>query len=299
MLLQRKTGFDFWEEKDIAPFDELILSWNALRPKRGSYCFYVSVRLQEWTSWLFYAEWGSQGQSSALNGTLDGQVGVYQDTLEVFRGLKANGFRIKVLVKGDAAISEMHGLYVYVNDGLSKAQEVALTSSIYLPMQGISQMQLSHVRHKDLCSPTSTAAVICYLLQRSSLSPEAFAPKVWDRGFDIFGNWVLNTAAAFEELGSSWSCWVERLQGFSQIYERLSQGLPTIVSVRGPLAGSALSYLRGHLMAVIGFNHQDRKVICMDPAFGSNQETIVAYDFASFIQAWQKSKLLSYIIVGN
>ncbi len=294
MLIRRVSDFYFWEEKEVGSFNELILSWNALRPSSGSYRFFISIYLEEWTPWLFYAEWGSQGQWSSSDVALDGQICLDQDILTSVS--RATGFRIRVCVEGGAVFTDISALFVYLNSDTACEQEFDSEShGILLPLQGISQMQLLHERRSHLCSPTSTTAVIHYLLQKRELIPELFAQKVWDRGSDIFGHWVFNVAAAFESLGPSWRCWVERLQGFSDVYQRLVQGLPTIVSVKGPLQGGALPYLGGHLMVVIGFHAQKKQIICMDPAFALQEGTIVSYDFMSFMQAWRMRGFLSYI----
>lgn len=96
-------------------------------------------------------------------------------------------------------------------------------------------------------------------------------------------------------LGPKWNCWVERLNGFDEVYNQLLQGNPVVVSVRGPLKGSAAPYTKGHLMAVIGYRPIEHKVICMDPAFPSDQETIVEYDLEDFLQAWSRRGKIAYV----
>ena len=91
----------------------------------------------------------------------------------------------------------------------------------------------------------------------------------------------------------------ERLNGFDQIHQRLIQGTPIIVSVRGPLHGSALSYSAGHLMVVIGYDSLNQKVICMDPAFPSDDQTHVSYDLSNFIEAWSRRGKVAYIFSKN
>lgn len=286
-----------WKEENVTPFDELILSWDALRPIKGKFLFYVSVKINEWSPWLLYASWGSDGQSSFLSTADNCPVKVYQDALEVMEGKKATAFQIKIATEGGASLNTVHGLHVYTNrdKGLAPQKLLSSLSSIYLKVPGLSQMTLDHIRHTDLCSPTSTTAVTRYLSNDHAIDPLDFAQKVWDSGFDIYGNWVFNAANASANLGCQWSCWVERLNGFDTIYHRLAQGTPVVVSVRGPLPGSALPYAKGHLLAVIGYDPSNQKVICMDPAFPTDSETHVAYDLSDFVQAWSRRGNIAYI----
>lgn len=283
------------KKEDLPPFDELIVTWNAIRPSKGKYLFYASVKIKEWTPWLLYASWGNDGQSSCNSTTNVAPVKIYQDALEVLEGQKATGFQIKAAAEGNASLDEIRELHVYTNS--DKTAEPRQTTPhllpVYLPLKGLSQMALDHVRHRDLCSPTSTTAVVRYLSNQSGIDPIRFAQNSWDGGFDIFGNWVFNVAQAAAELGPMWDCWVERLSGFDDIYLRLKQGTPVIVSVRGPLPGSAHTYTNGHLMVVIGYEEQ--KVICMDPRFPSDAETEVRYDLSEFLQAWNRRGRVAYI----
>lgn len=298
LSLQANMYHNQWEEENIAPFSELMLSWNGSRPELGKYQIYVRVKLDDWSNWLPYASWGSKGQSSYLSTASEMPVRVYQDALEVKEGRKATGFQVKIEGEGGALPEALTGLHIYTNGGEQKTFQTPL-SSVYLPVPGLSQMALNHVRNASLCSATSTTAVVRYLSQCSQIDPCEFAHKVWDQGFDIYGNWVFNVAQASVELGPFWSTWVERLSGFDAIYSRLSQGTPVVVSVRGPLPGSAAPYAEGHLIAVIGYDAESRQVICMDPAFPTDSQTHVRYQLEDFIQAWDRRGRVAYVFEVN
>lgn len=284
-----------WREEGVAPFDELILSWNAVRPLDGAFCFYMRVKIDQWSPWLIYAWWGSEGQMSFLHKIEE--VSIHQDILTIGRGKKATGFQIEIAAKGDASLSQIRSLHIYTNGDLIKEPQHTSSSlpPISLQVPGLSQMILNHVRHRDLCSPTSTTAVVRYLSQKKQISPLYFSHHVWDRSFDVFGNWTLNVAQAAVELGPAWSCWVERLSGFDAMHARLSQGTPLVISVQGPLKGSAQPYPEGHLLAVTGYDSLHEKVLCMDPAFPSNGQAEAAYDLTELIQAWNRRGRVAYI----
>lgn len=286
-----------WKEEQTAGFDELMISWNASRPLDGGYVFYVSVYANEWSPWLPYAKWGAVGQAGFSEGVQSSLAKVDQDAVVVLDGKKATGFRVKIAIEGNASLDAVHSLHVYTNsDRVQEARKpVCNSAKVCLPVSGISQIALPDERAKRLCSPTSTVATVRYLLGDSSIEPIAFAEKVWDSCFDIFGNWVLNVAEAAAMLGPDWSCWVERLAGFDAIYERLDLGTPVVVSIRGPLPGSAMPYTSGHLIAVVGYDPMKQKVLCVDPAFPSDHETSVSYDLADFVQAWERRGRVAYI----
>jgi hypothetical protein len=294
MMHQTKINSE-WREESVDPFDELMVSWNAARPKEGKYLIYVSAKVDDWSPWLLYGSWGSDGQSSFSQDAP--QAKVYQDALEIKEGKKASGFQIKIECMGDASLDQVYGIHVYTNSDRKKEMEMPRIDleSVYLPVEGLSQMAVDHPRHADLCSPTSTTAVVNYLSGKNSVRPVDFARSIWDGGFDIFGNWVFNVAEAAHLLGPNHSAWVERLSGFDAIHKQLKMGMPVVVSVRGPLPGSALPYAKGHLLAVIGFDAHRHKVYCMDPAFPSDKETLVAYEFSDFLEAWNRRGRIAYM----
>jgi hypothetical protein len=300
MSHQRKVD-DVWKEETLLEFDELILSWNSIRPFEGKYLFYVRVKIDSWSPWLLYATWGSDGQSGFFKATQDAPVRVYQDVLSVRGGEKATGFQIKIVAQDNALLNNIQSLHVYTNsDETEKSQsKSSYLLPVYLQVPGLSQMALNHKRSTALCSPTATAAVSRYLANNYNIDPVVFAQNSWDSGFDIFGNWVFNVAEASIQLGPQWDCWVDRLSGFDDIYEKLQEGTPVIVSVKGPLPGSAQPYSKGHLIAVIGYDPKEQKVICMDPAFSSDDQTHVCYALSDFIQAWNRRKRLAYIFKRN
>ncbi|HSX13735.1 MAG TPA: C39 family peptidase [Chlamydiales bacterium] len=272
------------KEENIAPFDEFILTWNGKRPENDKINFYVRLKTDAWSPYFLYATWGKSGQNSYRYGT---DIRVDQDVIST--KTKATGFEIKV----EGANPKDFCYHVYVNQEKTICHNVSNLGSIRLDVPGLSQKTLDHPRKMDLCSPTSSTAVIRYL-SNASIDPVLFAENVCDSGFDIYGNWILNVAEASSIL-DSWHCWVERLCGFEELHARLMKNTPVVVSVRGPLKGSALPYAKGHLLVVKGYDAEKNMVLCMDPAFPTNEETNIAYPLSDFMAAWERRGLLSYI----
>lgn len=288
-----------WERKTAAPFDELIVSWNAQRPQTGAYLIQLSVFTQDWSPWLDYAWWSSSDQRTYKQQHEGFNVRTFQDALECLNEAQATGFRIRIEVQDMKNLNGMLAWHACTTDlknhHVDCSKSFFNTATVELPIPKISQMALPDKRNIRLCSPTSTTAVVKYLSQSALLQPVTFANTVKDTFFDIYGNWILNTAQASHHLGPHWQCYVARLTSFDQILDRLEKGFPVIVSVQGPLEGSAQPYSAGHLMVVRGFDPASQMILCMDPAFPTDIETYTAYPLEDFLTAWNRRKGIAYI----
>lgn len=282
-----------WKRSPVECFDELILSWNAYRPKRGHYVLFFCIFSKgEWSPWFPYALWGASAQKSFLDGTNpDLQVKVLTDLVKVEKG---EGFSIRVVAEEGATLDNFYSLNVWTSGG-EPSPSRSLSQTIHLDVPLISQMALKHPRAHHLCSPTSTAAVIRYFKRASRMNPLAFASNVWDGEANIFGNWPLNCAQVYSELGGQYKCCVVKMENFSDLYAQLEKGMPSVISVRGPLVGGAAPYQEGHLMVVKGFDAEKKEVLCMDPAFPTDAETSVRYSLEDFISAWSRRGRIAYL----
>jgi hypothetical protein len=280
----KTLGVYEWEQKSD-PFRELLISWNANRPKMGQYAIAVSVKRNDWSPWFSYAEWRAEGQRSG-HVEADG-VWVYQDAVELSQD--GTAFRVRVKAEGGATLQGFKSLHVCAN--CLQVSDCEPIKNVRLAIPGVSQMVLTDERKRRLCSPISMTAILRYLGR--SVDPIAFAEKVWDEKFDIFGNWVFNTAQGYAELGGEWSCWVEKLSGLGRLHELVSRGMPVVISVRGPLLGSAQAYEKGHLLVVCGF--EGKEVLCMDPAFPTDALTHVRYGMEDLMRAWERRSRIAYV----
>lgn len=271
-----------WEEKETIPFNELILSWNGLRPAQGKWTFYVSLKEGEW---LKYAEWGPEGQGTFHS------VGEFAESYQdaVTPKELCTSFRVKV--EGED-LSTLRSLTVCVSNLERHAiHSPAYLPSVLLPVGGQSQMILNHPRCKDFCSPTATTTALNYLLGNKKIDPVAFAQLSHDDTFDIHGNWILNTAEAYNQ--TQIGCHVERLSDFSALHAHLMRGEPVVVSVKGALPGAPKVYSSGHLICIIGFDGE--RVHCIDSAFPDDASTRVSYLLEDFLRAWGVRKNLAYV----
>lgn len=295
--LNRDVKAYVWEMIPAKPFDEMMISWNASRPVDGDYRISVMVLTDEWSSWMLYMQWGAKAQTSFDSTDENGHVTVYQDGISILHGKKAIGFRVRIDATEEANLNDLWAIHAFAGVDGEKENRIFNGPSHFLNLgvPSISQMTLPHPRAMSLCSPTSTAAVVNYLHRSENDNPLHFAANVHDRGFDIYGNWVLNLAQASHELGKQWQCWVQKAESFEVIFKSLEKKIPVVVSIRGPLMGSLHPYDQGHLLVVKGYDPMCGEVFCMDPAYPSDEETEVSYPLADFVAAWMRRGQIVYL----
>ena len=284
-----------------ALFTQLLFSWNAKRPKRGYFRFYVAARdanTKKWYPWHTMIDWGRGVQKSYLN-PKKGSTGYYHVRLEIPIGHSADAFKISVRPFNGATLSDLDGLFINTihkkrfkaehSRNFSKFASAKLTG---VPKR--SQRILKHPRAKAMCSPTSLS-MLTEFLGKKPQDPLEVARKVYDKGLDAYGSWPFNTAYAFELCDGSHRFFIQRLNSFRDLHILLQKGIPVIVSVRGSLKGAQKPYKNGHLILVVGWNKEKRHLICHDPAFYSDHETLSHYHINDFLPAWEKSRRLSYV----
>jgi hypothetical protein len=284
---------------DIAPFTQVVFSWNARRPAHGYFTFFIQTRdgaTQHWGKWHKMMDWGAQVQCSYMSE--DAHSKYYHVRLET--GTRyADAFRIKISAHGGAKLQNLAAIFVSVSDfNKFKPENVAEAgpwpSVVIDNVPQRSQFVLDHPRNAGLCSPTSTSMLVSYLLGKD-IDPLDFAQKAYDTGLGVYGSWPFNMAHAYEVGKGKFLFTTARLHSFNTLYKRLQQGIPVVVSVRGALAGAAKAYEHGHLLVVIGFDAQNQQVICLDPAFKSDEAVLKYYPLKSFLAAWERSHRLAYL----
>ena len=177
-------------------------------------------------------------------------------------------------------------------------------------------MTLKHPRSADLCSPTSISMLLSYLSnfknknkKRKEINLGKFVPNFADKAhddcyLDIYGNWPLNIAQAYDSCKGLAAFRIERMNGFSEIYRYLKHKIPVAVSVRGKLKnGLSKGYHNGHFMVVVGWDKEKQLVICIDPAFtpkydkklGKKVLALKQHSVNEFLRAWNTSRNLAYV----
>ncbi len=288
-----------WVVDNISPFDELVVSWNGLRPVSGEIDIAISIKQDGWTEELPYAVWAANEQKTFKVMAKSENARTNEDTLELLNKRKATGFKVKVEAKDGASLNNFWRLHASFCDVASYREKIASdaawkgSESIRIPLPGRSQVALDHPRNMHLCSPTSTSAVVTYLAGKNFGAVD-FAQKVWDKGHNIYGNWIFNVAEASNCLGKGWSIYMERFDSFDKVYNNLKLGIPTVVSVRGSLPGAIHPYKEGHLIAVIGYDKDQDTILCMDPAYNQDNDTLVSYPRVDFLKACAARGYIAY-----
>jgi hypothetical protein len=298
--LTNKTEITF-SKIDVPSFNQLIFSWNALRPKKGYFTFYVKVRdstTKTWGKWYKMFDWGKGIQQSYSEVSKNDTSYIYV-RLEMLAGKFADGFKLKVEPKLNSDLSGLRMLGVSISDfskfDIEKAKDLLNLESVEIKnVPKKSQMVLDHAHNIRMCSPTSTSMMVGHL-SNAHVDTLAFAKSVYDKGLDSYGSWPFNTAAAFE-LCPSYYFRVVRLNSSVDLEANLLMGYTVVVSVRGKINGAPKDYNHGHLILVKGFDKNNQEVIVHDPAFSSDPKVRVQYDILSFIRAWERSHRLAYII---
>lgn len=303
---ENEDPFCLWEQETPFGFDELIVSWNAPRPQRGFLTIWVSVKhTNTWSPWHRLARWGSHTQQTFVN-KLSPSVHTKHVRVELQQRRLAHAFRVKVVFSDGANKKDLRALFgCYSNSKNFKLQKISPSkqSTLIKNVPRQSQMELKHQRHKDLCSPTSIAMVTSYLThvlsdnhKNSDIHDAALhlAKKVHDNGIDIYGNWLLNVAQAYDTCKGLAFFRAERLNSFNDLHSYLERKIPVAVSVR-KLQGGATPYANGHFLVVIGWDKIQQRVICIDPAFKPKKAMLKRYHINNFLRAWALSKNLSYI----
>ncbi len=286
---------------DAMPFTQLVFSWNAHRPKRGAFTFSVRVKDQKtgtWDKWHKMVEWGSNIQKSHFS---RGKHSVFKYArLEMENNKKGSAFQVKVARDGKkVSLGSLKGVMVAAADftrfkiepynGRGKNLDSCRVSNV--PKK--SQIMIDHPRANALCSPTSVSMMV-ETLTGKKMEPLLFSNYVYDEGLDIFGNWGLNMAHAFEKGHGHALFYTTRLNSFHDLHALLKQNVPVAVSIRGSIPGGKKEYKQGHLLVVVGFDAKDKKVLCYDPAFDTHSEVNQRYDLHHFIVAWERSRRLTY-----
>src|SRR3989344_2868646 len=97
------------EKEEVSPFNELIVSWNGLRPAQGKWTFWVSLHQKDWSPWLKYAEWSPSSQKTFKSALENCFAATYQDGIYPKEGF-CDAYRIKVLAEEGADLGTLDAL---------------------------------------------------------------------------------------------------------------------------------------------------------------------------------------------
>lgn len=290
---------------NVPCFTQCMVSWNAFRPEKGHFTLWIQVRHhkdQRWGSWHKMVSWGKDVQSSYFIEQDKGVV-YHHVRLELPHHDRADAVRIKVETHAGAVFDDFRLLSVALSDFTLFCEEPlhVLNDLPTVHVKGVpvySQMILDHPKKEVICSPTSLSMVVGFV-RGEDVNPCDFAEQSFDKGLQVYGSWPFNIAHAFERCNGSMLFRVIRSNSFADVHARLQNQLPVVVSVRGAIKGAPQEYPKGHLLVIVGWDQESKKVLCHDPAWNCVEKVVVAYDARSFIRAWERSRRLMYVVESH
>ena len=267
-----------------APFDELLLSWNALVPAGGGLALDVqleSVARAERSPWLALGRVGDRPPapadacSSFEGGRVEVDIVRCERTFDAFRyRLRAasEGTEEVLLCASAACLSERARLADLDPGPLPDAART-------LAVPARSQQDAPAALAPRVCSPTSVAMVLAH--HGVDVPLDELCAAVYDREHDLYGNWPRAVQAAFER-GVPGT--LVRLSSWRAVAHFVAAGVPLVASVRaepGELAGAPYERTAGHLLVIRGFDGAGG-VLVNDPAapLASVARTYSAQDLA-------------------
>lgn len=278
-----------WEQSLDRQATCLVFSWNASREAQRRLLFSVSLHNgTDWSSWIDYAYWGSDGQGSFLS---------TQDELPLAEETQAFRLRVKSITQDN--LEGVKHLFACSNMPGKNSFDEPPKGQMRIPVPELSQYLIPHPDSNRLCSPATATALIHAYDPASPVSALTVTEQVWDDSANNYGNWSFAAAAIAEALGPNWCCWVDRLNGMTELLNLLSEKQAVGLSVQGPLQGSEKPYLEGHLLVACGFDSDKQSLLCMDPA-GSPAESLFRwYKFSDFNAAWARRGYTAYRIAPH
>lgn len=291
-------------KENIKNFSQLIFSWNSSRPKTGFFSFYIKTRNsrnKKWSGWHKMFDWGSDFQKSYCSANESSQYAHVR--LETGLSDLADGFKIIIksygnadlgLIKSVCACTSNFNKFKYETIG---SKLLNLKSVHIKNVPKISQRLVNHSECARICSPTS-CSMLAGFFNKCSVNEIDFVDSVFDSNlgdYGSYGNWPFNVAELYCKCKGKCFFYVQRMNAFLDLHEKLLSGCPIIVSVRGKLDGGQKDYNSGHLIVVVGWDSSERKVICHDPAFYTDKSTFVKYNLETFLRGWEGSNRIAYV----
>ncbi|WP_034385471.1 peptidase C39 family protein [Deinococcus sp. YIM 77859] len=279
----------------VPAFDELVPSWNAVTPGKGSVTVEVRTRTGgDWSRWFSFGTWQSGAGRSSLNGQKDVTGQVLTDTLRL--NAKATTYQYRVTLRGAGTSVRLLAL-----NTADRAQRMA---GLGQPGNRAAWGKLVNVPQRSQmlyagggevwCSPTSVAMILAAYGVNVPV-PQA-AEGTFDRAYGGTGNWPFNTAYAGAH---GLRAFLTRLPSLAEAERYTAAGVPLAVSLgwkKGELPGAPLTASDGHLMVLVGFDAQGNPVL-NDPAAPTDAAVRRTYPRAAFERQWlSHSGGLSYVI---
>lgn len=293
---------------DVAPFREVVLSWDANAQKGSRLEFELCVRMgSRWTKYFKMGSWSGVDHryrfSSADQSDDDGFV----DTDILKLRSDANAAQLRVTLRADSEEYKpvLRALSIsFFNPYRSRGNVPTnrLSYGIELPVPALSQR--FNGKKTSWCSPTSVGMVLSYWSNLTRISqwkktiPEV-AMMVKDASGKSWtvGNWSFNVAYVNYMSDGLLRAFVTRLDGIDQLELLVQRGFPVVTSCKwseGELTNASIPSTKGHLLVVKGITNNG-DIIVNDPASVPGEVRRI-YAREQFDVAWKSKGRTAYII---
>lgn len=293
-----------WTSEEIVaefPFTELLPSWNPNCPTDTGLTLHVRVRDardRRWSPWLYLGQWGrTQHDPTRTVEYHDGKVEI--DVLVLDR--PADAYQVRVGFESynfDPAVSPaLRKLSVVYSGRDTRGRSRPPTTlpanwARDLPVPFFAQGDSHPAVKSEICSPTSLAMVLAYRGVRVDVLQNALA--VYDREYDLFGNWGRAVARA-GELGCDAT--LVRIRSMDEARRLIAAGQPIIASIRfkkGEFPSHVMSETDGHLIVIRGFTPGGDAIV-NDPASKQRGNGVV-YRADELARAWFGAGGVAYLV---
>ena len=288
-----------------APWNELIVSWNAEAPAGTWLKIEASARRPDHATKFFVMGWWTRDNKpfprTSVAGQLDADGDVKIDTLTLNRPARAAQVRLTLGgTNGLLPALKFLGL-AFCNTNLTAAALPPNRTAWGKVIPTPERSQQSYSGGSGWCSPTSLSMVLARWAAVAgrpewNLDAPETAAGVYDRGFyHPTGNWPFNTAFAGSLPGMR--AYVTRFGDISELEDWIAAGIPVMISARYDLLqdGRAPDY-NGHLTVCRGFTDTG-DVVINDPWTDPKVESLRhIYQRANVIRAWATSHNTVYLV---
>ena len=281
------------------PFDQVVVSWNAVTPPNSYLTVYVRVRSRGfWSRRFTVAIWNRDNrpvQRMSVNGQKDDIAEMDSDTLLPKKPGDAFQVSAKLSSLDGETYPALRLLTVDVVDSKAPNARLRAKKSVWgadLPVPERSQLAVPDgVR---FCSATSTTMLLNYWAEKLSrpdlaVHLQAAVDGIYDKEWGGTGNWTFNTAYAGEFGGLR--AYVTRLRGTADVERWIAKGVPVIISIDYNVINERKGGRMGHLMVMRGFT-ENGDCIVNDPYAKLDQGESVRKVFPreAFESSWLTNK---------
>jgi hypothetical protein len=261
---------------------QAVLSINVSRATPGSTGVLGMVQAQiedGWTPWFRMVSWGLPHLDDGITSGPQGRV--HTDVLELQSASSVWRYRVAWRTEGESpSVHRVALSFATSGDVQDDSRNDVWGTRLDVPF--LSQWNAMQHSPERVCSPTSVAMVAGFY--GCSVSADEVAAAVYDRQYDIYGNWSLNMLA-ISRLG--FRATVEYVKSLRYVEDAIALGHPVIASIaytEGSLTGAPRPASSGHLVVISGFT-ENGDVITRDPA-ARTEDAWLTYPRDEFARAW-------------